>query len=139
MSLTAYQAIGTGFEGVFSRRAVTPEQKERILSLIEFFAPVLQSTRPGQGASDVLSIARREFSHFTPSQQALLLFLRAVASRTPLLILDEPSQGMDEAVWEMCKEFLSKEWRENPDQAVVVVSHYDDEVCPAIVCGWSTL
>lgn len=128
MGLTAFQAIGTGYEGVFSRRSVEPEQKQRILDVIEFFRPFLFSTRPGQDASDVISIAKREFSHFTPPQQALLLFLRAIINRNPVLILDEPSQGMDEAIWERCKEFLKQEWKQNPDQAVIVVSHYDDEV-----------
>jgi hypothetical protein len=132
MSLTAYQAIGTGFEGVFSRRSVSPEQKQRILSLIDYFLPLLAPARPGMGNSgpgdDVIAVAKREFAHFTPPQQALLLFLRAIVSRPPLLILDEPSQGMDEVIWDKCKELLKKEWAENPEQAVIVVSHYDDEV-----------
>ena len=129
MGLSAFQAIGTGFEGVFSRRQVTPEQKERILSLIEYFQPLLASQRQGKDIDDtVLGVAKRSFAHFTPPQQALLLFLRAVASRPKLLILDEPSQGIDEAIWERCKEFLRKEGKENPEQAIIVVSHYDDEV-----------
>lgn len=132
MGLTAFQAIGTGFEGVFSRRAVTPEQKERILSLVEYFAPLLATSRSRQLLDDsVIGIAKRNFAHFTPPQQALLLFLRAIVSRPPLVILDEPSQGMDEVIWDKCKELLKQEWAENPNQAVVVVSHYDDEVGPA--------
>jgi hypothetical protein len=132
MSLTAYQAIGTGFEGVFSRRSVDAEQKKRILSLIEYFLPLLAPARPGIGnaklGDDVIAVAKREFAHFTPPQQALLLFLRAIVSRPPLLILDEPSQGMDEVIWDKCRDLLKKEWLENPGQAVIVVSHYDDEV-----------
>lgn len=124
MSLTAYQAIGTGFEGVFSRRAMDAKQKERILALIEYFQPLLASS----GKSDLIGIAKRDFAHFTPPQQALLLFLRAIVSRPSLLILDEPSQGMDEKIWERCKRLLKQEWAANPQQAVIVVSHYDDEV-----------
>ena len=76
----------------------------------------------------MMDIAKRLFAHFTPPQQALLLFLRAIVGRPPLLILDEPSQGMDEAIWTRCRALLDVEWRETPEQAVVVVCHYEDEV-----------
>jgi len=103
MSLTAFQAIGTGFEGVFSRRAVTPEQKERILSLVEYFAPLLATSRSGQLLDgSVIGIAKRNFAHFTPPQQALLHFLRAIVSRPPLGILNEPNPGMDEVIRDKC-------------------------------------
>ena len=39
---------------------------------------------------------------------------------------------MDEVIWDKCKELLRKEWAENPSQAVIVVSHYDDEVSCAL-------
>jgi ABC-type molybdenum transport system ATPase subunit/photorepair protein PhrA len=100
MGLSALAAIGSGFEGVFSRRELSQTQKERILSMLDY----------------------------TPPQQALLLFLRAMVARCPLVILDEPAQGMDEAIWQRCCEFLEKEWKDNPAQAVIVVSHYEDEV-----------
>lgn len=129
MGLTAAEAVGSGFEGVFSRRSLSAGQRERVLTLLEFFVPHLGSARPGQsGIKDVKGIANRLFAQFTPPQQALLLFLRAIINRPPLVILDEPSQGMDEAIWARCRALLEKEWQENPGQAVVVVSHYEDEV-----------
>jgi ABC-type molybdenum transport system ATPase subunit/photorepair protein PhrA len=128
MGLSALEAVGSGLEGVFSRRNFSSSQKERILSLLDYFVPHLVTTRSGQASPEVKDIARREFAHFTPPQQALLLFLRAIVNRPPLLILDEPSQGMDEAIWARCRELLNKEWRESPEQAVVAVSHYEDEV-----------
>ena len=129
MGLSAVEAVGSGFEGIFSRRQLSSEQKSRVVYLLEHFLPMLQSTRPGL-AKDVTAgeIAKRQFAHFTPPQQALMLFLRAIVARPPLLILDEPSQGMDEAIWTRCRELLVREWEEMPDQAVIVVSHYDDEV-----------
>lgn len=129
MGLSAFHAIGTGFDGVFSHRNMTPDQKSRILELVEYFAPLLTTSQSGDNNGDVISIAKRNFAYFTPPQQALLLFLRAIVSRPPLLILDEPSQGMDEVIWDKCKALLRREWAENPQQAVIVVSHYDDEVC----------
>jgi ABC-type molybdenum transport system ATPase subunit/photorepair protein PhrA len=128
MGLSALAAVGSGFEGVFSRRQLSTEQKERVLSMLEFFQDQLSTGRSGSNGSTKRDLALRLFAHYTPPQQALLLFLRAMVARCPLVILDEPAQGMDEAIWQRCCEFLEKEWKENPDQAVVVVSHYEDEV-----------
>ncbi|GMK56684.1 hypothetical protein CspeluHIS016_0305240 [Cutaneotrichosporon spelunceum] len=133
MGLTAAQAIATGYEGVFSRRPITEEHKVRILSLLEFFKPHLATTRTGEPAEmTAREIGNRNFAHYTPAQQALIVFLRAIVARAPLLILDEPTQGVDEAIWRRCFELLRREWEEMEEagtkQACVVVSHYADEV-----------
>ena len=131
MGLTAAEAIGSGFEGIFSRRNLSSAQKGRVFSLLSHFKPHLGPMPANSLLSEsesLKSIANRLFAQFPPSQQALLLFLRAIVNRPPLLILDEPSQGMDEAIWTRCRQLLNHEWREKPEQAVVVVSHYEDEV-----------
>lgn len=133
MSLDAEDAVGSGYEGVFSRRKLTPGQKERVLYLLEAFRPFLAKSRTGRPTdATAKQLSRQMFAHFTPPQQALLLFLRAVVSRPPLLVLDEPTQGMDEEIWEACCAFLVQEWaemkQEGKEQAVIVVSHYEDEV-----------
>ncbi|WOO82323.1 putative ABC transporter ATP-binding protein [Vanrija pseudolonga] len=133
MSLDAEDAVGSGYEGVFSRRKLTPGQKERVLYLLEAFRPFLAKSRTGRPTdATAKQLSRQMFAHYTPPQQALLLFLRAVVSRPPLLVLDEPTQGMDEEIWEACRAFLVQEWaemkKEGKEQAVVVVSHYEDEV-----------
>jgi ABC-type molybdenum transport system ATPase subunit/photorepair protein PhrA len=129
MGLTAAQAIGTGFEGVFSRRPLTAPQRDRVMQLLEFCKDYLIPARSAQkGTATLEVIARTNFARFTPAQQALLLFLRALAGRPPLVILDEPSQGVDEAMWKRCVELLDQEWKERPEMSTVVVSHYEDEV-----------
>jgi ABC-type molybdenum transport system ATPase subunit/photorepair protein PhrA len=129
MGLSALAAVGSGFEGVFSRRELSSHQKERILGMLEYFKDLLATGRSGSGSgATTRDLALRLFAQYTPPQQALLLFLRAMVARCPLVILDEPAQGMDEVIWQRCCEFLEKEWKEYPDQAVVVVSHYEDEV-----------
>lgn len=124
--------IGSGYEGVFSRRNLTSPQKERVMNLLNYFRPFLTTGRNVQRSSGaevtVDDLAKRQFSHYTPQQQALLLFCRALVAKAPLVILDEPSQGVDEAIWARCCELLEQEKRENPKQAVVVVTHYADEV-----------
>lgn len=132
MGLSALAAIGSGFEGVFSRRDLSQEQKDRVVVLLEYFKDLLVSgrsgTSPNAGEVTIRDLANRLFAHYTPPQQALLLFLRAIVARCPLVILDEPAQGMDEVIWQRCCELLEQEWRENPEQTVVVISHYEDEV-----------
>ena len=96
-------------------------------SLLEGFVPYLSSSRSAD-TETVAQVGNRLFAHYTPPQQALLLFLRSIVSRPRLLILDEPSQGMDEVIWDQCRQLVEKEWAEMPEQAVIVVSHYDDEV-----------
>jgi ABC-type molybdenum transport system ATPase subunit/photorepair protein PhrA len=147
MGLSAGEAVGTGYEGVFSRRRMTEEQRTRIQSLLEPFVDLLDrkrtpssvnatsNTTPTKSTLDL--IYDTDFSHFPANQQALLLFLRAIVSRPSLLILDEASQGMDEETWARCRVLLDKEWAEiaqqaasatGDEQAVVVVSHWEEEV-----------
>lgn len=139
MGLSASGSIGSGFQGVFSRRPLTADQTRRVLDLLEPFVDVLQSARPSRRHGQATrkdtaeEMAQRLFAHFTPSQQALLLFLRAIVAGPPLVILDEPSQGMDEVMWARCGQLLEKEWEIFPGQAVVVVSHYEDEVSYSLV------
>lgn len=133
MGLTAAQVIATGYEGVFSRRPIHDHHRERILALLEFFKPQLATTRTGEKADmTTRELGNRNFAHFTPPQQSLLIFLRAIVARPPLLVLDEPTQGVDETIWARCFELLKQEWEEmaaeGKEQAVIVVSHYDDEV-----------
>jgi ABC-type molybdenum transport system ATPase subunit/photorepair protein PhrA len=138
MGLSALSAVGTGFEGVFSRRDLSQAQKDRVVKLLEYFKDLLAPGRSGvspTGQVTIRDLANRLFAHYTPPQQALLLFLRAIVARCPLVILDEPAQGMDEVIWKRCCELLEQEWREYPDQAVVVVSHYEDEVSVYAVRG----
>lgn len=131
--MSAGEVIGTGYEGVFARRRMSDEQRARIMQLLEPFRDLLNvKQRNGTSATDVEQIYETDFSHFPASQQALVLFLRAIVARPPLLILDEASQGMDEESWARCRALLEAEWaemaREERDQAVVVVSHWEEEV-----------
>ncbi|WWC64550.1 uncharacterized protein I303_107160 [Kwoniella dejecticola CBS 10117] len=132
MGLSAYQTIGSGFKGIFTRSQLDEKQKERVLGLLDQVKDLLQpatnaAIEETQGMS-LRDIALKEFSHFTPSQQNLLLFLRAIVGRPNLLILDEPSQGVDEVVWERCKAILKDEWESDKKMATIAVSHYEDEV-----------
>ena len=73
---------------------------------------------------------RTPFGHLSPAHQALVLFLRAVVKRPALLILDEAFQAQSDVAIARCRTYIDR--RLDPKQAVVVVSHYEDEI-PATV------
>jgi ABC-type multidrug transport system ATPase subunit len=142
MGLTVAETIGSGFEGVFSRRTFTEAQQRRIREVLKPFEEVLEvppttGDRAGRERSDRTKLDRiydSDFSHFPANQQAIFLLLRAIVSRPRLLVLDEFSQTIDERAWEVSRDLLNREWTamrdegEGEGQAVVVVSHYEAEV-----------
>lgn len=76
-------------------------------------------------------LARRPFARLSDSQQRRVLLARALVKHPPLLILDEPCQGMDayetsafrELIDEVCTAF---------GKTLIYVSHYDKDI-PACV------
>ncbi|GAA5978463.1 hypothetical protein JCM11641_007954 [Rhodosporidiobolus odoratus] len=115
-ALTAYDAIVTGFESVFSYRKPTAEQAASISSLLASFDhPLLTPT-----------FLDRPFSELTPGEQSLILLLRALVKRPPLLVLDEPFSGMDKQTIEKVRRFVDDELE--PHQAVILVSHFEEEL-----------
>lgn len=113
--LTAREAIGTGFNSVFSWRRLTDAQKQRLDEMIKAFG------RPIQDIEDKL------FADLTPGEQSLVLLLRALVKKeAPLIILDEPFAGMDEELVEQSKRFLDDEL--DPAQALIFISHFEEEI-----------
>ncbi|KDN47894.1 hypothetical protein RSAG8_03314, partial [Rhizoctonia solani AG-8 WAC10335] len=68
----------------------------------------------------------KEFALLGAGEQALVLLMRALVSKAPLLILDEPFAGMDDAVVTRAKRYLLEGLA--PHQAVILVTHWDEEV-----------
>ncbi|CEQ38961.1 SPOSA6832_00430 [Sporobolomyces salmonicolor] len=115
-ALTAYDAIVTGFESVFSYRKPTASQASSVDSLLGSFAhPLLTPTFLSQ-----------PFADLTPGEQSLILLLRALVKRPPLLVLDEPFSGMDSETIRRVKRYLDEELEER--QSVVLISHFEEEV-----------
>ncbi|GAA5877074.1 hypothetical protein JCM16303_006159 [Sporobolomyces ruberrimus] len=118
--LTAYDAIVTGFESIYSYRSPTPSQHTAITSLISTFNHPLLTP-------DFLS---RLFASLTPGEQSLILLLRALVKNPRLLILDEPFQGMDQETIRIVKRYLEqdRDASEGGKQSVVLISHFEEEV-----------
>jgi len=94
---------------------------------------VLQALGPAAWATDGVecqstrTFAERSFSSLSPAEQRLVLLMRALVGRPPLVLLDEVWSGMDDRMIMAAREYL----RGNgigEDQAVVVITHWEDEV-----------
>ena len=70
------------------------------------------------------------FSSISPGEQRLVLLMRALVGRPPLVLLDEAWSGMDEAMIAAARRYLRGDLINGieEDQAVVVITHWEDEV-----------
>ncbi|KAI5478478.1 ABC transporter [Pseudohyphozyma bogoriensis] len=116
VGLTAKESIVTGFESVFSYRKITPAQQAELDSLLDDLAhPLLTPT-----------FLNKLFAELSPGEQSLILLLRALVKRPPLLVLDEPFAGMDKETIDIVKKFIDEKVRKN--QAVILISHFEEEL-----------
>jgi molybdate transport system ATP-binding protein len=115
--LTASQAAATGFHDVLAYRPVTPAQAAAVRELFDHFG--------------ILSLADRLFARLSTGEQRLVLLVRALVKAPPLLILDEPFQGLDDLTIERARDWLDGRLR--PDQTLLFVSHHEGEI-PRTVC-----
>ncbi|PWN21944.1 P-loop containing nucleoside triphosphate hydrolase protein [Microstroma glucosiphilum] len=112
--LSVQDSIGSGFEGIFSRRELTPEQVSRVRSLVRRFQHVLVlppnsasfSSRSNAEQDALSTLLALPLHALTPGSQVLVLFLRAIVHRPDLLVLDEPFQGMSSKQVTAVRDFL---------------------------------
>lgn len=110
--LTARQAAATGFSDTLTPRPITKEQEGRIRELF--------------GAFGISALADHWFGRLSAGQQRLVLLVRALVKDPPLLILDEPFQGLDEIATHRARTWLERNLR--PDQTLLFVTHYPEEI-----------
>lgn len=132
--LTILEAIGSGFEGIFSRRARTPAEKGRSWRLLALFHDVIRapdgaalssssSASSSEGSAEAAFEAAKKlgtvsFSSVSPGSQSVVLLLRAIVGSPPLLILDEPFQHMDRRQVERARAFFNAAGSEDDAFAV---------------------
>lgn len=118
--MTVQDTVGSGFEGIFSRRELTQEQVRRVKSLVGRFQHVLlvpsnphsnfssasSSSKTNAGQDGLSSLLGSALHALTPGSQVLVLFLRAIVHRPGLLVLDEPFQGMSSKQVAAVRDFL---------------------------------
>ena len=110
--LTAARAAATGFFDTLADQPTTPEQDARVRELFAAFG--------------ITQLAGRTFTRLSTGEQRLVLLARALVKRPPLLILDEPFQGMDAASTARCRAWLETELGE--DQTLLFVTHEPTEL-----------
>ncbi|TIA90322.1 hypothetical protein E3P99_01631 [Wallemia hederae] len=112
-TLTAFDVVATGFSGVFCYRPTRDaEEVERVHHLLKELTPDVDPKTP--------------YTQLSQSEKNCLLLARALVGKSPLLILDEPFQGMLPADLKRARKYLQTAL--NSDQAVVFVTHYEKEV-----------
>lgn len=125
--LSLRRCVRSGFADTFlTPPKMTQDQEEHVASLLESFKDLLPEDC-SEKAWDT------PFSDTDLSTQRLALFLRAIAPKRDLVVLDEAFSGMKEKVRNRCFELLKSEegWEEGR-QAMVVISHASEEVPPGV-------
>jgi molybdate transport system ATP-binding protein len=110
--LTAFETAATGFFDVLTYRSTTPEQAATVRRLFEEFG--------------IATLAERPFARLSTGEQRLVLLVRALVKEPPLLILDEPFQGLDDESIERARSWLDDRLR--PDQTLIFVTHHAREI-----------
>jgi molybdate transport system ATP-binding protein len=110
--LSAAEAPATGFFDVLALRPTTVEQRATVRELFDFFG--------------IVGLVDRPFGRLSTGEQRLVLLVRALVKSPPLLILDEPFQGLDGRVIDRARDWLDQ--RLQPEQTLIFVSHYPGEI-----------
>ena len=109
---TAQQLVLTGLtDTFFLKRSPTEAEQELSDLLFAYF--------------DLEEIKMMRFKQLSTGTQRLLLFIRALIKAPPVLLLDEPFQGMDEGLVEKCRHLLDEVLTEQ--HTLLFISHYKEE------------
>ncbi|CAO3621802.1 unnamed protein product [Cunninghamella echinulata] len=114
--LTGQVAAGTGFFDVVVPRKVTDIQQQTIERLFNEF--------------NIQSCLNRTLKEMSSGEQRMVLLVRSLVKQPPLIIWDEPFQGLD---IDMIGKVTT--WLENymkKDQTLILVTHHEDEI-PRVV------
>jgi molybdate transport system ATP-binding protein len=114
--MSAFQAAATGFHDVLTPRSIDRIQHDVIRELF--------------GCFGITPLTERSFRTLSTGEQRLVLLVRALVKRPPLLILDEPFQSLDEDLIAKARAWLDANL--SPEQTLLFVSHYEEEI-PASV------
>lgn len=110
--LTALEVVTTGFFDVLAYRPASPAQTAACAQLFHDFG--------------IAGITDRPFAQLSTGQQRLVLLARALVKQPPLLILDEPFQGLDPQITDRLRQWLDQHL--SAEQTLLFVSHYAEEI-----------
>ena len=110
--LSAFEVATTGWHDVMTRRPITAEQADEVRRLFATFGLQNKMNTP--------------FARLSTGIQRLVLFVRAVVKRPPLLILDEPFQALDTFTINCLREWIDNSLQ--PEQTLIMVTHRPTEL-----------
>lgn len=112
---TVFKTIASGFfdaTGIFFKK-LTETQVERVHEVAELL--------------HVHPLIEKDFSQLSKGEQRMVLLARALVKNPPLLILDEPCQGLDSVSIEYFKSVVDSVCK-SPERTLIYVSHYLNEI-----------
>jgi ABC-type molybdenum transport system ATPase subunit/photorepair protein PhrA len=136
-NMSVWEAIATGFDGGFvplgpgglgvglHGELSEPERAwraDRIWAILHGLGPHTW------GTESVEVFAKRPFASLPAGVQSMVLLMRALVGRPPVVLLDEVWAGMDDDMIRAARAFLRSDEGVSDEQAVVVISHWEDEV-----------
>lgn len=146
--LSVWDAIGTAFNNDFVSRGrkrvglgedgneleeggeIEKWRLERMWHVLEGLGPTAWNPEGIKGEDKRVTLqefAKRQFADLSPGEQSIVLLMRALVTRPPLVLLDEVWAGMDENMVDAAKKYLREGGLED-GQACIVVTHWEDEV-----------
>ncbi|KAJ3570797.1 hypothetical protein NP233_g4173 [Leucocoprinus birnbaumii] len=143
--MTVREAIGTGFEGVFvplggpgavgateaGEESLRAWREQRVQEMLDHLGPASWSlSTPPSTQTPSLSndFAKRRFTELSTGEQRIVLLMRALVGKPPVVLLDEVWSGMSEEMVSAARRYLRDLERVGKDQAVVVITHWEEEV-----------
>jgi ABC-type transport system involved in cytochrome c biogenesis ATPase subunit len=136
--MSVREAIGTGFEGVFvplfgkgigatdpGQESLREWREDRIWEMLENLGPSVwaPSEYPREDAQE---FGEKRFTDLGVGEQRMVLLMRALVGRPPVVLLDEVWSGMSEEMVKAARKYLRE--KVGGDQAVIVVTHWEEEV-----------
>src|SRR4051794_1008849 len=115
---TCYNAVASGFFdtiGLFKK--LTSHQQTLVRQWLDFL--------------QLSSVQTKPLSTLSSGTQRLVLLARALVKNPPLLILDEPCQGLDDDQKDSFVHLVN-DLCEQLDKTLIYVSHYENEIPPCI-------
>jgi molybdate transport system ATP-binding protein len=98
----------------------------------DVIAPVLVWLEIAKTTAKLEAFLNQRFDHLSQGQQKLALLAAAIAKRPPLLILDEPCQGLDLLARQRLLQVLERICSVTDMSLIYITHHLEEEMIPSI-------